>query len=204
MSQAVSTRLALVIPALQAWHLALQELALGLAHVAGEDRNEEEEDDAVVEGEEVIEEADVVLVVAELLLCPKAKKNGELLLALCLPQTADLVNIEHVLAEDVERLHAEDDLGLEGEGLLSLGLLQLYEEPRHHYAQKHQEHDRRMAKEEDELGEAEHEEGDWLKNLVNKALALAEDPDVLQLQVFVVLLPHLRLLVHSRLLGLNS
>ena len=47
-------------------------------------------------------------------------EDRELLLALCLSQTADLVNVEDILAEDVERLHAEDDLGLEGEGLLSL------------------------------------------------------------------------------------
>jgi hypothetical protein len=101
-------------------HLALQKLAFGLAHVAREDGNKEQEDYAVVEGEEIIEEADIVLVVAQLLLCPQAEKDRELLLALCLSQTADLVNVEDILAEDVERLHAEDDLGLEGEGLLSL------------------------------------------------------------------------------------
>ena len=72
MSHAVSARLALVIPAFRALHLALQKLAFWLAHVAGEDGNKEQENDAVVEGEEVIEEADIVLVVAQLLLCSKA------------------------------------------------------------------------------------------------------------------------------------
>lgn len=162
MSHAVSARLALVILAVQALHLALQKLAFWLAHVAGEDGNKEQEYDAVVEGEEVIEEADIVLVVAQLLLCSKAEEDWELLLALRRSQAANLVNVEDILAEDVERLDAEDDLGLEGEGLLCLRLLQLDEEPCHHYAQQHQEHHRGMAKEEDQLGEAEHEKRDGL------------------------------------------
>ena len=166
--------------------LRLGRLELRLAHVPREYGNQEQEHNAEVEWIQVVVYANILLVVAQLLLRSKAQEYGELLLLMRFMQAVNPVNIEHILTKHIDSLYAQDDLGLETKAALRCVVLHLDEEATHDHRQQNYEKDRGVAQQEDQLSEAQHEERDGLKDLVGEAGRLPEDTDVLELQQLVV------------------
>ena len=84
-----------------------------LPNVSSEGRYEQQKQDTDIERVQTVPHAHFVLIVPELLLCPKPEQDEELLPSLDLIKHFDPEDVEQVLCTDVCHLDPEDDFGSE-------------------------------------------------------------------------------------------